>query len=397
MKPTALVLLYTGLTVAPLFCGVPTSVAGKEPVALTLVPAVPVAERSHFRISAGAAYRSLGGVEFFTGSQSGRLKLPFLALATARKYSQVGNASEIGERDYYDGHVHQDGGTPEDGLTWNWGYQDASQLSGDTLSYRGQGNSVTDGSRNRTDTAPGSWDVDGDGVVPMIQLDWEYDLRPNLAVGLSLQYSLLGFDGRNQSQTFSASQRQISREVNVIDYYDVSEIIVPLAPYQSSYDGPGPLIDNRPFARTHHPGHVLEQSDVRFYNRIEESLDVQLHNLSFGPTISTKVGAVSLSLGGGVSLNIADWSATHTETLYVKRDRKAPRIYQRWSNRENNTSVLTGAYLQFAATVPITKKISLTAFGNHDWSQALEGTVGPSHFRVDPTGWTLGAMLGYSF
>ncbi len=368
--------------------------SGKESV----VPPVSLAtERSHFRIGAGAAYRSLGGVNFTTGSRSGNLKLPFLAAALGRRFSQVGSAEEYADRDYRDGFVHQDGGTQGDGSTWNWGYSNGSQQAGDTLTFHGQGNSFTQGSRSRSDTDPGAWGVDGDGAVPVVQLDWEYDLRPQMTLGVSLQYSFLAFDGRNSGQSFSASQEQVSQKLNVTDVYDTTGIIVPMSPYEGSHDGPGPLLENKPLTRGHKPGRVFDRSTVSFYNQIEESLDVQLHHFSIGPTVGTKLGPVALTFGAGLSLNIADWTATHTETLYVKQDGKAERIYQRWSDRASHTNVLPGFYGQFSAHLPLTKYLSFSAFGNYDWSQRLTGQVGPSHFSIDPSGWTVGAMLGAAF
>lgn len=372
--------------------------AGMGPAA----PALPAAkDRTHFRISAGAAYRSIGDVRFSSGSRSGSVRLPFLATALAKGSPPVGPQDSYADRAYLNGFVRQDAGTANDGTTWNWGYQDGGQTSGPdgnrSLTFQGQSPSRSRDREIRSDRDPGSWGVEGDGAVPVIQLDWNYDLSPELSPGLSLQYSFLSFDGQQDLNSFNIFQTQASHEVKVTDVYNTGGIVIPQAPYEGSYDGPGPLIDNRPSGRRFHKGRPIDRSEVHFYNRIAESLEVRLHQFTFGPTVATRFGPVQLGLGAGLSLNIADWEATRTETLYVKKDRQAARIYRRWSDQANGIHGLPGVYLQLAATLPLTPRLRVTAYGNHDWSRTLTGQVGPSQFHIDPTGWTLGGMIGYSF
>ncbi len=370
-------------------------VEGKAPA----LPPVPPLDRSRFRISAGAGYRSLDKVEFNSGSRSGGIRLPFLATALARQSSSAGSTSDVGSRRYEDGYVDQDAGTERDGNTWNWGYDNASQLSADgsTLSFHGTGDSQLSTSRRSWNGEPESWHPDAEGAVPLVKLEWEYDFTPRLTGGISLQYSFLGFDGGNAQQTFSATQSQSSQGYRLTDSYDTSSIIVPQAPYQNSFAGPGPLINNIPSARSVNEGALLEGNEVGFFNRIEDTLDVKLHSLAFGPTFAVVSGRVHLVLGAGLSLNIADWEATHTETLYVKRNRKAARVYQQWSDKSSDTEILPGVYLQAAARVKLTQRFSLTAFAQYDWSDTVDGKVGPSAFQIDPSGWTLGGMIGFTF
>lgn len=375
-------------------------VAGKANAA-PLLPAVQ--DRTHFSIRAGAAYRSIGDVKFSSGSRSGTVRLPFLATVTGKRDGSTGSLETYADRTYQDGFVRQDGGTELDGSTWNWGYREASQVSADgtgegqSLNFHGQASSRSRDAQSRSDRDPGSWEVDGDGTVPVIQLDWTYDLKPGISSGLSLQYTFLTFDGQQDLNSFNAFQTRTSHAVGVTDIYHVGDLVIPQAPYASTYEGPGPLIDNRPSNRQFSEGRLIDRSAVQFYNQIEESLDVRLHQFTFGPTLSTRLGVVQVAVGAGLSLNIADWEAGHTETLYVKRDRQPARIYKQWSDEAGGTDVLPGVYLQLAATLPLTPRLTLTAYGNHDWSRTLSGQAGPSSFHIDPTGWTLGGMIGYSF
>lgn len=373
---------------------------GKSPLPDALTePAA--ASKSHFRLSAGAAQRSIGGIEFETGSRSGHENLPFPSSALRGFRSRAGSAASYADRQYEDGYVNQDGGTANDGGTWYWGYEKASQLSSSgspsSLSFHGPADSVERESRSFSDRDPGSWETDADGAVPVIQLDWAYDLLPRLSVGASLQYSYLGFDGSHSLGNFSATQVRSSQAVTLTDTYDLGGIVAPAAPYHGTLEGPGAVINNRPVARSLQNGGILDASRITFFNHIEESLDVKLHTLAFGPTVAAKLGPVELALGSGLALNIADWEATHTETLYVRTGGGKAKVYKRWADRAADTDILPGIYLQAAATLPLTSHLSLTAFGNYDWSRALTGEVGPSQFRIDPSGWMAGGMLGWSF
>ena len=379
--------------------GMPT--AGKSPVEgeAPAMPPAPPLDRSRFRISAGAGYRSLDKVKFNSSSRSGGLRLPFLATALGRQSSSAGSSSDVVSRRYEDGFVDLDSGTARDGNTWNWGYDNPSQLSADgsRVSFHGTGDSQLRTTRRSWNEEPESWQPDAESAVPVVKLEWEYDFNPRLRGGISLQYNFLGFDGGNAQQTFSATQSQSSQGYRLTDSYDTSSIIVPQAPYQNSYEGPGPLINNIPSFRSVNETALLGRNEVRFFNRVEESLDVKLHSLAFGPTFAVVTGPVDLLLGAGLSLNIADWEANHTETLFVKRNRQAARIYKQWSDSSSDTAILPGVYVQAAARVKLTQRFSLTAFGQHDWSDTVDGKVGPSAFLIDPSGWTLGGMIGYAF
>ena len=263
----------------------------------------PGGDLSHFRVSVGAVYRSIGRVNFSSGSQSGQVRLPFLAVALGKSRPSVGGLDSYADRAYLDGHVRQDAGTGNDGSTWNWGYLDSSQISGSRaagnqeLTFHGQADSATRDERSRADENPGSWALDGDGAVPAVQLDWSYDFKPELSLGVSLQYSLLDFDGRNELNSFNAFQTQSSYEVNVTDGYVLGDVIAPQAPYQGTYEGPGPLINNRPSSRRFSEGRPLDRKVVQFYNAISESLKVRLHQFQAGPYGHGPAGAGATGIG----------------------------------------------------------------------------------------------------
>ena len=62
----------------------------------------------------------------------------------------------------------------------------------------------------------------------------------------------------------------------------------------------------------------------------------------------------SVLLGSaGVAINIADWEATHRETLHVSQIGSKPKKYRSWTARENGTDVLLGARLGSGGSVDV--------------------------------------------
>ena len=364
------------------------------------IPAPP--SRSHFAFSIGGSYRNIEGAKFSSGSQSGGLTLPFLATTPPGTPSNVGSATGLADRTYLDGFVNQDPGTTALGDTWNWGYDNASQLgsnqAGDgTLTYRGLAPNKLTNTTTSQQLPSGDWSPEDEGIAPIIRLDYAYDLKPDLSLGFSFEYSFLGFDGGNRSSDFTSQQTQTSTQVNFTDVYNTGALIIPLAPYAGTFNGPGPLIPNIPASRTFTDGPLLATDQVSFFNGITESLDVKLHTLTLGPTCATKLGKVGLSAGAGFALNIVKWNATHEETLFIQQGAAPSKIYQQFSENAGGTNFLPGMYLQAGVTVPLTEQLFFSTFGRYDWSQTLEEKIGPSSFTIDPSGWSLSCMLGTTF
>jgi hypothetical protein len=124
---------------------------------------------------------------------------------------------------------------------------------------------------------------------------------------------------------------------------------------------------------------------------------VKLNTLSLGPSLSSKCGPVSLQAGAGFALNIVDWKASQSETLYLSRDGGRPRTFHRWIEDRNDTDFLPGFYLQGGLAWQISSSWSINGFGRYDWSEELDEPVGPSTLSFDPGGWSAGVLLGWNF
>lgn len=391
--PHNLIVVSTGLLLSAA-----TACAG-DPVAAPKSPIEPMSteaasKRSHFRISAGWAYRDIGQVDFQTGSRAASLWRPEPLGPGYHREPNVGPPGAIADRYYINGSVRRDAGTAIDGTTSAWSYTDDTQVQGGFLVFQAEGAQRTTASQSSS-VAPDSWGFDGAGGAPVIGVDWRYDLSPSWSVGLQSHWSWLGFDGGNRTSTFAATQSAAESRSILTDGYDLQGIIPPLAPYEGSGTGAGPLIDNIPSSRssTLTPG---RSDHLRYTNDIRESLDVDVHAVSLGVAVDWRVGPVTASLSGGPVLTIAHWDASHQESIQVTRAHQSA-TQDQWRNQAGGTDVLPGLYLQGALTVPIGEKISLTGFGRYDWSDDLEAEVGPSQFSVELSGWTAGVLVGIRF
>lgn len=367
--------------------------APKEPVAPPLEE--PTASPRAFRFSAGWMYRSLGGVEFQPGSRSQSVRLPSLFGSASLREPAIGAADGFADRLYDDGFVRVDQGTATDGSTAYWGYDSSSQVQGEFLDFHANGRRSEAGGSSSY-AAPDPWGFDADGGAPVVALDWSRAVGPRWALGVQAQWSFLGVDGNHEDTNFTATQSGAEYALGFVDRYALQGMIPPLAPYQGSPAGNGPLLDNIPASRSRSES-MQSGGQALFFNDLRESLDVEVHTLSLGPTLAARLGPSEVQLSAGFAANITQWDASHRETLQVSRDGgRATRLTQ-WEEHSSDTDILAGFYIQGAVSLPLTERLSLAAFGRYDWSQSLDGTVGPSSFSVDLGGWSVGALIGISF
>ena len=189
---------------------------------------------------------------------------------------------------FSDGYIEKDS-TGSTTATANWGYDNASQLSGNTLTmhantgFSATGNSASDGG-----PFPGLDMAYGDNL-------WYWK---HARIGWELGFNWLPID-ISSSSTFAG---QVSSSTYK---FSTGGITVPAAPYQGSAFGYGPLIPYpnypvNPFSSTTAAGTVSGT----------HSLNVSLYNLRLGPSfywdITRQVG-MSLGFGPAVGLVNGDY------------------------------------------------------------------------------------------
>ncbi len=363
---------------------------GKNPVLLE--PAGASRQENQWRVSAGYIYRDLGKVDFYGGSRASNVVLPRFFGGNRSSQPPIGGLEGVANRSYADGFVNIDISGSTDGLTWFWGHNSDAQVSGETLQFYNPGGRARDVSSYRNVEAPGSF---GDSLSeggPYVQLDYLMGTPSKLSWGPQLGFSFIDFDTSGNRSDFAAGQSFVDYDVTYRDRYALDGVIAPLAPYQGSFDGPGPLIPNIPSGRTTSRS-VADMGSIDFFNQVQESLDVDLYTFSPGLSVELRHEALYLNLAAGLAVNVVNWEAENKETLYVSRDHGKARVAKEWRDRATGTDVLFGGYVQGTVGAQLTQSVALSAFARYDWNDSLEGSVGPSRFDVDLSGVSAGAMV----
>ena len=427
--PPALRFLLVLVSAASAYGGTP-SVApqdSKNPVALENAVSFDLMS-SHWNLNAGYQWRQLGSLNFQTGSQAARSSLPWMAggggssraggssTSSLGDPNAAGSSTSVGNRTYSDGYVNQDGGTPFFGDTWNWGYNNASQVQGNTLSYHNiygttsttAGGTATSNSQTSSLRSDLGWssDLSGSGWFASIGSPAIFARGP-VAVNLELGYSYASADASHDSaNVFTAHQTSVQRSTagssttnttTATDVYDTTGVSVPSAPYSGTFAGPGPLISNIPSSRTLSnattTGSVSGSnrtsiSTADFSSHVNESLDMKMNTISFGPHLSWESHRFVLGLSSGFALNIADWEASYQEDLSVRQNGGALSLLKRYHFDNSGTDVLPGVYIEVNANYRITKHVALFVGGRYDWAGTIHDSVGPSDFSFKASGWT---------
>ena len=359
----------------------------------------------NFRI--GAAYRNLGNIDFDSGAYSTPGLLPTLQPALGPGGASnisglgVGALGSFANRTYLDGYVFIDGATADPssflpGTTAYWGYQSDSQVRDGSLYFSG-GKYSTSSSQSVTSSTPSDWSSGIDGASPVLELEGRLRLDDHWSVGGAVSFLYISADSSHSATSFRASQSLSESVFTVNDRYDLQGVIPPLAPYAGTLISPGtaPLIDNIPTERiiTQTEG-AIQTAD--FFNQVSESLKIHLYTLSLGPTVHYAADKFSFTGGAGLVVNVADWKSSFDEKLNQTVGGSTKEL-KTWRDRSGKQEILPGLYLQGSAGYQFTDHWQFSVFGRYDWSESLEGNVGPSSFSADLSGYTLGASVTFTF
>lgn len=201
---------------------------------------------------------------------------------------------------YDDGYVLTDSTGNAGGLTGYWGYQNASQISGNSLlMHQATGFSVVNGTSSHDDAPYLGFDLaygDSYWYWEHAKLGWEF-----------------GFGFLPIHVVGNASVR-VNRN---IDNYDITGVLMPPPGYQGGFDASGEtsLIGGSP----------TSSSTDTIAGTTSEKLDVQLYTIRLGPTLywnlcrkvglyvggGPAVGMVSGDLSSSGIIQLADGSTAH--------------------------------------------------------------------------------------
>lgn len=350
-----------------------------------------------FSISAGHAWRQSGTLGFNGGSRSGGLIIPSFVGENVLIVPPIGATDAIGDREYNDGFVKLDGSTGVDGFTTNWGYQSASQVSGDNLSFQATGfQSIRRDTLLRSD-APSS-DRDVRTLAPVLQFDARFTeeiagFRPGFS-------AMLTWNPVKMDRTwgdFSLTQTRDDFRHDWVDTYNLGGFgaFIPSAPYSGTAAGPGFALENMPDSRGFQSVQINTVSAL-FENVVSTRFRADHTSFSFGPTLQVAIDpSLSLDAGLGISLNWLHWSASQAERL-SRTTVAGTVIHQTWNDESSGDKLIAAFYVQLGAEwTPPGQVWSIKGFIRTDLGGNFSKQVGPSRITYDTDGFTAALLISY--
>jgi hypothetical protein len=233
------------------------------------------------------------------------------------------------DRHYDDGYVNVDSSGNQGGLTWNWGYQHASQVSGDNLLMHASG---LEGASEHTTGDP--------------NLGFDYNYVRDLGHYGWGQWGIKVAFGYTHVQVGDNDPMSANLET-ITDKYALGGVTPPMAPYSGSFSGPGPVIGSEPISRST----VITPDGVITGNR---NVDASLFDLRLGPSFNIPLfNRFSLQAGGGLAVGLVDSDFTFNETTTTSG---GPVSAYGSSSR---TGFLVGAYAEAGFAYRVSRSISL--------------------------------------
>jgi hypothetical protein len=291
------------------------------------------------------------------------------------QFNRVGNLNSASagpatgdgmNRNYDDGYVHVDSSGNAGGQTWNWGYQNASQVQGSTLTMHSASTGVNGTSSQNTDPNPGFDVAFGHHFGTVLGGKW----------GLQGAFDFTTISA-NDSQPINGTATFIS------DAYSLGTVIPPLAPYSGNYNGPGPLLGDTP-TRTTASTAVLITG--------QRTLDAQVAAFRAGPYYEFPIGKRwSGRLGGGVVLALADTQYTFNETVAFGNG-----FVVKNSGSGSGTELQAGGYLEGKLLYAVTPETSLFAGAQYENIGTFSRSAGNEQAQLE-MGSSVFVLFGVQF
>lgn len=356
---------------------------------------IPADDGWQWTLSAGPAWHYMGNLRFQGGSRSQAAFKPSFVGDGLLELPPIGDETMPDERSYNDGYVRQDAGTPADGATWFWGYDNASQVQGTNLVYQATGfQSIR---RDSITTAPGAQTRDslrGLGIELRADLLTPHKIGP-FRVGGVFGLGLVSDDQSIRFSNHNTNQFRADYRLDYVDTYALGDVVPPMAPYAGTITGPGPLIQNVPTTRTLTP--VLQFTDSAAYtNHVHAEFSDTLISFNVGPSLIYQQGPWSFVFSGGLILEFHKYSARQYETLNVVSS-TGTGVFAQWVDGKSGTKFRPGLFAQAAARYSVESGWHLGGFIRGEIADDFRVSAGPSSFEFEPVGVTLGCEVGFTF
>jgi len=394
-------------------------------IGFCLLLSASVSQAEGWRVSVGPAYR--GGMDLNIG---GGTYAPAAALVQAGAVPAgssgafltppTDDISQYDNRSFDDGFVFIDPSTIDfGGDTWFWGYQNASHYDagGDTLSFhRSQDLGDVRSSKDRTyvDTVRNNRlalddEVDGAGISLSLEraLGVQGGWSVSAACGL---LGLWGIDSTQEATTFEQDVRVVrettteSRTAQSTYVYDLLGVVPPPAPYQGTFDGPGPLLPNLPASAetvtaSSRSSSRRTTSTYRVANQVAFDVEAAIYELWAGPRLAFETGErFSLTFTPYLSLSLVDGSVDRDEQVSAFYSNGSSETLAKWHDCASEMDWLFGVGLQAGIRWNVAEGWFVALSGGYEWVPSeYEVNAGPSLVSLDISGYQASAEVGRSF
>jgi hypothetical protein len=243
------------------------------------------------------------------------------------------------DRFYDDGQSRVDSSGNQGGSTWYWGYDSASQVSGQDALLLNSSASYEQTYKN---------DVD-EKAAHGVELTYRHDLGRLFCGrwGLEGAFAYTGFSVDSDS-TLTTSYTRLS------DAYVLDGVIPPLTPYQGTAEGPGPVISDS-------PQRVLTVDTDGAIVAGKRELETDLFDFRLGPYWEVPLAKrVAASLSGGLAFAVLASEFNYHETVTIPAVGSISR-----SAHDSQSDVIFGAFLAGRLTYKLTE--DLTINGGVQW------------------------------
>ena len=259
---------------------------------------------------------------------------------------------------YDDGFNRVDVSGNADGLTWYWGYQNASQLVGsDTIAMH-----------SATGTEGGSLEAEEDLPQWGLELVYTRELGSSSSYWWAVELGVGWLD-----LSFSENATLASDVSLTTDTYNLSGVTPPLTPYAGSFNGPGPEIGDLPSRSVATlPGAAVTTG--RYH------LDATMYTFRLGVLYESPFNDwLGLQFGGGGLAAFVDGEFSFSEQVsysFISLNR---------SGAESESDFLGGAYAMAGLAFHLTERVVATAGAQYnflgDFSQEFSGKEATIDFK----------------
>lgn len=350
---------------------------------------------SGLSIGFGYVTRSFNNMKVVTGSYSRRFNSPLLTGEAITVLPRSGALEGLIDRSYDNGFVGKDATGSIGEVTWYWGYEDSSQIEGDSILFKDSSARSVDHQYSSFSDESSSMDsVWGSG--PLLTFAYNFSQSDKFNYSAALNFSYVNFNNTWKFSNFSANrQTDISQSI-VEDTYNLLGTIPPEAPHAGAFAEPGSLIEAIPSERSLSIQDYSSQL-FEFNNKIFKEFDFSLFTISPAVTTSFTIEDFIFDLGIGPSVNLIDWETNFSESLIELDDQGVSKEIAQWDDLSSGSSVVLGAFLQASASFNMNNSWTINVFARMDWADDFSANVGRSKMNFNLSGASAGFSTAYKF